>query len=126
MFVLLKWQSLKSCEKADMSSLATPQWSCRSSKVEILHPIDIFSIGKNLRQLCEASQYNIYHTFNCTVPHSRTTFITFSYVGFETSRTISKFIYIQTGCLKIKPALGYLTIVSTSDSQEHFRGPNRF
>ena len=25
-----------------------------------------------------------------------------------------------------KSALGYLTIVSTSDSQEHFRGPNRF
>ena len=31
-----------------------------------------------------------------------------------------------TGCPKIKLALGYLTIVSTSDSQEHFRGPNRF
>ena len=32
----------------------------------------------------------------------------------------------STGCPKIKLALGYLTIVSTSDSQEHLRGPNRF
>ena len=32
----------------------------------------------------------------------------------------------STGCPKIKSALGYLTIVSTFDSQEHLRGPNRF
>ena len=32
----------------------------------------------------------------------------------------------NTGCPKIKLVLGYLTIVITSDSQEHFRGPNRF
>ena len=33
---------------------------------------------------------------------------------------------ISTGFPKIKSTLGYLTIVSTSDSQKHFMGPNRF
>ena len=31
-----------------------------------------------------------------------------------------------TGCPKIKLALGYLTIVSTPESQKHLRGPKRF
>ena len=31
-----------------------------------------------------------------------------------------------TECPKIKLALGYLTIVSTSDSQNYLKGPNRF
>ena len=34
--------------------------------------------------------------------------------------------FVYTGCPIIKLALWYLTIVSTSDSQEHLRGPNRF
>ena len=33
---------------------------------------------------------------------------------------------LRTGHPKIKLALGYLTIVTTPDSQKHFRGPNRF
>ena len=33
--------------------------------------------------------------------------------------------WIYTGCPKIKSALGYLTFVSTSDSQMHLRGQKK-